>query len=231
MQNLNNNSGENLENKEVLLLTVDGIDYNWSEEFISGEQIRKLANAPSDSLESKLFLAIQRPWQDELIENDKLVNLARPEIEHFYFKNILLLTINGKEYSWDKEYITGAELKKIAGIPEADELFLSIKKPWVDELIENDKQVNLARPGIENFYSKKLVVYSFFIDKKSYTTTQNHLMVRQILLEFAKVAVDKNTLAEKVSGGFTEFKNVEESLDLTQVRYFSIFNNMPTSVS
>ena len=154
MQNLNNNSGENPENGKVLLFTVDGKEYKWNDEYIFGHEIRTIAGAPAESPESKLFLAVARPWEDELIENTTRVNLARPEIEHFYLKNILLLIINSKEYTWDKEYITGAEIKQLAGIALGDELFLSIRKPWEDELILNETRVNLARPGIESFYSK-----------------------------------------------------------------------------
>jgi hypothetical protein len=68
--------------------------------------------------------------------------------------NVLELTINGKKYNWNQEYITGAEIRKIGNIPAGDEIFLAIKKPWEDEPISDDKQVNLARPEIEHFYSK-----------------------------------------------------------------------------
>lgn len=66
----------------------------------------------------------------------------------------LHLTINGKEYEWHQEYITGAEVRRLGKIPSEDEIFLAIKKPWEDEPIPDDKQVNLARPEIEHFYSK-----------------------------------------------------------------------------
>lgn len=69
-------------------------------------------------------------------------------------KPILPLTINNKDYEWHQEYITGAEIRKLGNIPAEDEIFLAIKKPWEDEPIPDDKQVNLARPEIEHFYSK-----------------------------------------------------------------------------
>jgi len=70
-------------------------------------------------------------------------------------KPFLDLTINEKKYEWHEEYITGVEIRKLGNIPAEDELFLSIKKPWEDEPIPDDKQVNLARPEIEQFYSKE----------------------------------------------------------------------------
>lgn len=69
-------------------------------------------------------------------------------------KTVLELTINGKKYEWHQEYITGTEIRKLGNIPPEDEIFLAIKKPWEDEPIPDDKQVNLARPEIEHFYSK-----------------------------------------------------------------------------
>lgn len=69
-------------------------------------------------------------------------------------KPVLNLTINSKKYEWHEEYITGAEIKKLGDIPLDEEIFLAIKKPWEDELINDDTKVNLARPEIEHFYSK-----------------------------------------------------------------------------
>ncbi len=67
----------------------------------------------------------------------------------------LIFKINNENYSWPKQYITGAEVKELGNIPSGELLFLEIKKPWEDELIENHEEVNLARPGIERFYSKR----------------------------------------------------------------------------
>ena len=71
-----------------------------------------------------------------------------------HHKEALVLTINGKKHEWHHEYISGAEIRKLGEIPLEDEIFLGIKKPWEDEPIPDDKQVNLARPEIEHFYSK-----------------------------------------------------------------------------
>lgn len=70
-------------------------------------------------------------------------------------KEVLKLIINDNHYEWDQQYITGAEIRILGNILQDSEVFLSIKKPWEDELIPDDKQVNLARPEIEHFYSKQ----------------------------------------------------------------------------
>ena len=75
-----------------------------------------------------------------------------PNQEHG--KKVLKLVINDKQYEWHEEYITGADIRKLGNIPNGDEIFLAIKKPWDDEPIPDEKQVNLARPEIEQFYSK-----------------------------------------------------------------------------
>ena len=69
-------------------------------------------------------------------------------------KSVLHFTLNERRYDWHQEYISGAELRKLGNIPADDEIFLAIKKPWKDEPIPNDKEVNLARPEVEHFYSK-----------------------------------------------------------------------------
>lgn len=87
-------------------------------------------------------------------------------------KSVLHFTLNEKRHEWHHEYITGAELRKLGNIPADDEIFLAIKKPWKDEPIPNDKQVNLARPEVEHFYSKDKhfkVVLMVNLEAKSWT--------------------------------------------------------------
>ncbi len=75
------------------------------------------------------------------------------ESEGKHDNRVLELTINGKKFEWNQQYITGAEIRKLGNIAQVNEIFLAIKKPWEDEPITDDKQVNLARPEIEHFYS------------------------------------------------------------------------------
>jgi hypothetical protein len=70
-------------------------------------------------------------------------------------KPTLMLIINKNKYEWPQQYITGVDIRKLADIPDEEELFLSIRVPWKDELISRDTEVDLARPGIEHFFSKK----------------------------------------------------------------------------
>lgn len=66
-----------------------------------------------------------------------------------YDGKVLHFKVEGKMYETAQQFITGAEIKKIAGIPLDVDLYLHINKPYSDELIDNDKLVDLAMPGIE----------------------------------------------------------------------------------
>jgi hypothetical protein len=88
------------------------------------------------------------------IKSYKMEKSTNPGQEHP--NKVLKLVINDKQYEWHNEYITGAEVRRLGNISTSEEIFLSIKKPWEDEPIPDDKQVNLARPEIEHFYSKDI---------------------------------------------------------------------------
>lgn len=80
--------------------------------------------------------------------------MKKEEQKNEHGKHALQITINGKQYEWPQQYITGAEIRKLGNIPPDEDVFLAIKKPWEDEPIADDTKVNLARPEIEHFYSK-----------------------------------------------------------------------------
>ncbi|TFD96434.1 hypothetical protein E2605_09720 [Dysgonomonas capnocytophagoides] len=82
--------------------------------------------------------------------------------------NPLAITIEGRLYRVYNQYVTGEELKHLANIPLDTELYLAVRKPFDHELIENTARVNLARPGIEQFFVKKKLHY--FINENQYTS-------------------------------------------------------------
>lgn len=153
----NENGADLKPEKKSLPLIIGDQNLNWEKQYILGREVKSLAGV-SENVDVELFLAIEQPWEDELIADEDKVDLARPGIEKFYLKNILLLTINGTRYKWYEQYITGKQLKEVANISLDDEIYLSITKPWNDELIKNETIVDLARPEIEHFYSKEVTV-------------------------------------------------------------------------
>jgi hypothetical protein len=81
------------------------------------------------------------------------MNTNKNEHQQIHDNHALQLTINDKKYDWNLQYITGSEIRALGSISEKDELFLAIKRPWEDEPIMNDTKIDLARQGIEHFYS------------------------------------------------------------------------------
>lgn len=69
-------------------------------------------------------------------------------------KHILRFSVDNQPLATDQQFLTGEEIKKMAHVPLTFDLYLVIPE-FEDELIENDKVVNMARPGIERFISRK----------------------------------------------------------------------------
>ncbi len=136
----------------ILTFNVEDKPFTANRQYLTGAQIKELANLPKDA---ELFLTISEPWKDDPIADDEEVDLARPGIEGFYIKKKLKFIIEGVEHQTDRQYITGAEVRRLGSIPVGYDIFLSIKGPYEDELIEDTSRVNLAREGIESFYGCK----------------------------------------------------------------------------
>lgn len=134
-----------------LKLIIEGKQYETFNQFMTGLQLKELAGIPPDT---ELFLSILRPFKDELIENEKTVNLARPEIENFFVKKKLQFSIDGKPFIWFKQFIRGVQIRELGNIPMDVDIYLDIKEGWEDDLITDEEVVDLARPGKEKFITK-----------------------------------------------------------------------------
>ncbi|MHA3788273.1 multiubiquitin domain-containing protein [Flavobacterium hauense] len=137
--------------KMPLLFVIDGKEFETTNQYKTGAQLKQLASIP---LDTELYLSISSPYQDELIENEQRVNLARPQIEYFFVKKKLEFFINDKPFTWYKQYIRGLQIRELGSIPADDEIFLDLKEGWQDDQILDDEVVDLARPGKEKFFSK-----------------------------------------------------------------------------
>lgn len=151
--NSNNNQGElhSSNSKVPLKFIIEGKEYETFDQYKTGTELKQLAGIP---LDTELFLSISKPYKDELIENDKQVNLARPETEYFFVKKKLEFFINNKPFTWYKQYIRGIQIRELGNIPAEDDIFLDIKQDWQDDQILDEEIVDLARPGKEKFFSK-----------------------------------------------------------------------------
>lgn len=145
MEHIDKNAG-----KPVLKLTVNKKSYDWFDQYITTEQIRELGKIKEAD---RLYLSVKEPWLDELILPATKVNLARPGIEEFYSTQKLVFTVNGKSYQCDEQFITGKQIRELAGIDSDDLIYLDNEKPYQDNLIMDDEEIDLARPTIEHFYT------------------------------------------------------------------------------
>ena len=134
-----------------LKFLIEGEEFFTTEQYVLGKELKDKKSIPHST---DLYLAIKRPYEDELIENQTKVNLARPDIEQFYVKKKLQYFINGIEYTSYKQFVTGNELRINGKIPSSHDVYLDIVDEWEDDLIEDTEFVDLAREGKEKFISK-----------------------------------------------------------------------------
>ncbi|BEV05023.1 multiubiquitin domain-containing protein [Chryseobacterium gambrini] len=134
-----------------LKFLIDGEEFSTTQQYLTGRELKDKKNIPHST---ELFLAISRPYEDELIENDSRVNLARPDIEQFFVKKRLEYSINGKDFISYKQFISGSEIRRNGNISDDDVVYLDNPDEWEDDLIEINELVDLAREGKEKFISK-----------------------------------------------------------------------------
>lgn len=100
-------------------------------------------------------------------------------------KTVYKIKIDGNKFEWNKQFITGFQLKSLGEISIDNELYLNVKGNSKDELILNENNVDLANPGIEKFYSKEQEsdLVSITIDDDSHHITKGEytgLQIKQI---------------------------------------------------
>lgn len=153
MTNSNSHSNGHESNGHVLHFMIETTQYEWEHQYITGAEIRQLGHIPADS---EILLAIEKPWEDEVIEDDTKVDLARPGIERFNFRKrgegvMVEISINDKPYKVKRGKYTVSQLKDIGKVPQADEL---------EELIDGKltplkDAVDVIIKGGEQFFSHK----------------------------------------------------------------------------
>lgn len=107
---------------------------------------------------------------------------------------VLPFKINGVMYESSKQYITGAEIRKLGNIPAGDKIYLLIKKPWEDEEITDEKEVNLARPEIEEFYSGKKKFALIVNGKKEFWEKEIISFKEVVILAFGNYVENPNMI-------------------------------------
>ncbi|HEY4064667.1 MAG TPA: multiubiquitin domain-containing protein [Puia sp.] len=104
------------------------------------------------------------------------------------------------KYQSDSQYITGEEIRALANLKGLEELFLSVEKPWNDQLIALVDKVDLGR-GIQRLYLRKKLTIT--INKVSFDWGQEYITLEQIR-ELGKIAPDQEIFLEIAKPGEDE---------------------------
>lgn len=65
------------------------------------------------------------------------------------------IIVDQKHHEWPRQFITGLEVKRLAGVdPAAFDAWLDVRGPE-DELIDDNEKVDLSKPGVEKFFTGK----------------------------------------------------------------------------
>ena len=92
--------------KQKLKYSINGENFETDKQYIKGSQIRMQGNIPEDY---QIFLDNKQPWDDDLIDEEEFVDLARPGKEKFYSKQdvkVFVIIVNGREKQWNEKTIT-----------------------------------------------------------------------------------------------------------------------------
>lgn len=219
-----------MKNDYKFLLLIEGELYEWSKQFITGAELKSLAGI---LVNQELYLSLKDPWDDELINNDAKVDLARPGVEHFYVKHPLKFKLDGNVFAWNSQFITGLQLRAICNIDEESDIFLKIKGPYEDQLIEDHTKVDLARPGIEKFISKDKIITLIVSGKKKEWEKRTISFVEVVTLAFGTFSENVN-VAYTVTYSRGPKKNPQGSMvkgDNVFVKNKMIFNVTATDKS
>lgn len=154
-----------------------------------------------------------------------------PKGEHG--KPVFQLIINGKLFEWHQPNITGAEIKNLGQIAKEDELFMENRKPKEDDLIPDEKKVNLARPEIEQFYSKAKEVI-IVVNGTPHKWTKEKISFKEVIVLAFGQYIDKPTIVYTVAYEDGPKQNPEGSMFTDQevfVKNKIIFNATATDKS
>jgi hypothetical protein len=196
MENSNGADAQKL--KQPLKFIIEGQEFETFDQYKKGSELKQIGKIP---LDVELYLKIQKPFEDELIENDKSVNLARPEIENFFVKESYKFTFNEIKLTSYKKMVSGKEIFYIAGIEQPNCFVLYQKLKGHDfEKISLDKIVDLSISGIERFITKDSDTFVYALNGEHEMTDKKVLTAREIL-EFGAVDSEKFYLIQSFEDG------------------------------
>lgn len=135
-------------------IKIDGNAFTFNDPIVTGAQVLQKAKLfPTD--EYLLFQELD-DGQLEEIRPDESVDLRNPGREQFItFKSdrSFRFVLDGRKFEWGLPFITGVQLKRLAGVdPNSYGVWLS-QRVGDDKLIGNKEKVDLQGDGTERFFT------------------------------------------------------------------------------
>jgi hypothetical protein len=134
-------------------ITIDGVEHLLSDPLVKGRDLLEIAGRiPVD--EHLLFYR----QGDGLLED---INLAeeidlrasgKEEFSSVKADRLFFLVVDGRRFPWGKDEISGAELRVLALVPAAKDIFFD-PKGGRDDLVEDTESVTLKGKEVEHFYT------------------------------------------------------------------------------
>lgn len=100
--------------KKKLHYFINDKEYVSYKQWISGAELREKGNVPANM---DIYLKVDEGWEDDFIEDDELVDLARPGKERFVTvpkSTSYTIRVNGDEKEWKKNVISFEEVLSLA---------------------------------------------------------------------------------------------------------------------
>lgn len=67
--------------------------------------------------------------------------------------HLFKIMIDQKPFDWPHQFITGAQIKQLAGVDMSYGVWLKVHGPGEDLPIGDQEQVDLSKPGREHFFT------------------------------------------------------------------------------
>ena len=127
--------------QKVFTIEIDGTQYEWSDEKITGAQLRQLPSPPIPS-DHEIYLGTTANPGHRIKDDDTIV--VHDGLRVFTKPKLFTIRIDRIEYEWGDEKITGAQLRLLPQnpIPPNRDLYQVIPGDS-DRLIEGDDTIEV----------------------------------------------------------------------------------------
>lgn len=134
---------------------IDGEKHSFDDPKVTGAQL--LTKAGKHPLNEHLIFQRLKNGQFEEIRLEESVDLTQPGLERFKtFRSgeSYRLVVDGRRFDWGAPEITGRKLKQFAGVnPVEFDMWLDVRGPGEDRIINDNESVRLDEPRVERFYT------------------------------------------------------------------------------